>query len=133
MATEGGGVERASSSVEMPHGRRLLLNSQRLTASYLRQLNKALGLPTTGSLEELRQQLEGQLAECEDPNMQVVIQETPKLEVALWLVNSDGPFLQTMPIHRECREINEVEQHCHNLEDRNAQLTDELELTKRQF
>ena len=82
--------------VATPRGRRLPLNSRRLTAAYLRQLSEALGLSTTGSGEELRQQIEGSLAEREDPTIQVIVQETSQIETVLWLVDSDGPFLQTL-------------------------------------
>ena len=88
---------------------------------YLRQLSEALGLPITGSSKELRQQIEGKLSEREDSNVQVVIQETPQVEAVLWLVDTDGPFLQTTSIHRECRGSSDSE------------LTGELAATRQQL
>ena len=45
----------------VPRGRSLPLNSKRLTGAYLRQVATALGLPTEGSADQLRQVIEGQL------------------------------------------------------------------------
>ena len=54
------------------------LNSRRLTAVLLRRIAKKLQLPTTAALEELRQMVEGKLAdEGEDPmDIQVVVKDT---------------------------------------------------------
>lgn len=98
----GGRAVDSRDAIDMPRGRRLPLNSRQLTAAYLRQLGEALDLPTTGSSEELRQQIEGKLSEREDPNVQVVIQETPQVETVLWLVSAEGPFLQTTPVYYAC-------------------------------
>ena len=132
----GGGGGRAVGSrdvIDMPRGRRLPLNSRRLTAAYLRQLGKALDIPTTGSSDELRQQIEGKLSEREDPDVQVVIQETPQVETVLWLVSAEGPFLQTTPVHYTCRGSSEAEQACRELEDANAHLTSELTAIRKQL
>ena len=46
---------------EMPRGKRVPLNSRRLTAVHLRQLAEALELPAVGSTDEIRQVIEGKL------------------------------------------------------------------------
>lgn len=81
-----------------------------MTHSSLPATIEPLGLLTTGLAVELRQKVEGKLAVHEDPNVQVVIQETPKVEVLLWLVDSDRPFLQMTPAHCECQEVHQVKQ-----------------------
>ena len=52
---------------------RLPLNSKRLTASQLKRLAAALEVPTTAAADEVRQMIEGKLAEGgrEPPNVQV--------------------------------------------------------------
>ena len=46
-------------------------------------LVKLWDIATTGSSVELRQQIEGKLSEREDPDVQVVVQETPHVETIL--------------------------------------------------
>ena len=54
------------------------LNSRRLTSTHLKQVAESLGLPTTGSSDEIRQLIEGKLQESRDVhNIQVVVDETP--------------------------------------------------------
>ena len=59
-----------------PRGRPLPLNSKRLTAAHVQQLARTLGLPTTASPDDIRQMIDGKLAEIgrETPNVQVVVQ-----------------------------------------------------------
>jgi hypothetical protein len=111
----------------------LPLNSRRLTAAYLRQLTEALELSTTGSAEELRQQIEGSLAEREDPTIQVAVQETSQIETVLWLVDSDGPFLQTAPSHRDSKESGESEHAYQQLLESHEKLSDELTTARQQL
>lgn len=119
--------------VATPRGRRLPLNSRRLTAAYLRQLSEALGLSTTGSGEELRQQIEGSLAEREDPTIQVIVQETSQIETVLWLVDSNGPFLQTAPSHRDSKESGESLHEYQQMLESHEQLTEELAAVRQQL
>ena len=82
-----------------PSQRPLPLNSKRLTATLLRQLAVGLELPTAGSLDELRQVIDGRLTELgRDPlNTQVLLQER---ESGVWVCLQDagGVFLETEPV-----------------------------------
>ena len=63
---------------DMLTGRVLPLNSKRLTVHHLRWLSEALGLPTTGSADQMQQLIEGKLQSDhgrETGNVQVVIKE----------------------------------------------------------
>jgi len=91
-----------------------------------------LELPTTGSADELRQQIEGRLAEREDHNIQVVIQETAQVETVMWLVDADGAFLQTAPVCRD-KGSSESERVCRELKEKNAQLQEELTAVQQQL
>ena len=130
---EGEDTADARDRAATPRGRRLPLNSRRLTAAYLRQLSEALGLPTIGSAEELRQQIEGKLAERDDPTIQVIVQETPRIETVLWLVDSGGAFLQTTSLHRIGKESSESERERQQLIEGNELLSDELASAKRKL
>lgn len=91
--------------MDEPRGRRLPLNSKKLTAAHLRQIAQSFGLPTGRSAEETRQLIEGKMTERgQDPLVQVYLAEEPQLKVIIWLVDSDGPFLQTPPTYREWKE-----------------------------
>ena len=75
------------------------LNSRRLTAGHLRTLAKALGLPTAGSPDQLRQCVEGIVQRDHDHrNVVVVVQESLKTEQVIVLEDSEGEFLQCEPI-----------------------------------
>ena len=63
---------------DMVTGKVLPLNSKRLTAHQLRMISDALGLPTTGSADQMRQLIEGKLHADQGRgtgNIQVVIKE----------------------------------------------------------
>ena len=51
--------------VEPSTGKLLPLNSRRLTAAHLRHIAGAMGLPSTGSADEVRQLIEGKLGDQE--------------------------------------------------------------------
>jgi hypothetical protein len=83
-----------------PHGKTLPMNSKRLTVAHLRQVAEALGLPTSGSADQIRQLIEGKLEGEDDrdvANVQVIIQESPQVQIKLSLVDGDGVFLETSP------------------------------------
>ena len=94
--------------VDAPHERRALeirsarhypLNSKRLTATHLRTIAEALKIPTAGSVDQLRQCIEGKLAtEREDPNVVVIINECLSGEAILALADSEGEFLENLRI-----------------------------------
>ena len=70
--------------VQPPSGKLLPLNSCRLTAAHLRHIAGAMGLPSTGSADEVRQLIEGKLGdEHEVRNVQVVLEEASFLNVKL--------------------------------------------------
>ena len=71
---EGGGRESPSMVDEIPRGKLLPLNSRRLTTIQLKNITETLGLPTTGSTDEL---IERKLQDEQNVhNMQVVVCET---------------------------------------------------------
>ena len=97
---EGPGAEARAK--ESSRAKLLPLNSQRLTAAYLRQLAGGLGLPTSGSANQLRQVVEGKLQEEHDPlNVQVMVEEISAIGVKLSLVDEEGVFLVTEPAEKE--------------------------------
>ena len=67
----------------MPRGKRLPLNSRRLTAAHLKQIATAMELPVTGSTDQLRQLIEGKLQTegHETTNILVVVEETSLVEM----------------------------------------------------
>ena len=72
---------------------RLPLNSKRLTANHLRRLAAQLDVPTGASADELRQMIDGKLAEGgrDVMNVQVVLGPEPNSEFAL--EDEEGQFL----------------------------------------
>ena len=109
------------------------MNSKRLTTAHLRQLGEALKLPTSGSGEELRQLIEGKLSEPDDHNIQVVVQETPRTETVLWLVDTEGSFLQTPPSYRDSKDSSQAERICQELTESDTQLSEELATIQQQL
>ncbi len=87
MSTDEGDAEELE-------GRWLPLSSRRLNRNHLQLVAESLGLPTGMSLEELRQVIDGKLADTNrDPrNVQLVIQETAKTEMKILLVDESGVF-----------------------------------------
>ena len=84
-----------------PSGKLLPLNSRRLTAAHLRHIAGAMGLPSTGSADEVRQLIEGKLGdEREVRNVQVVLEEASVLNVKLSLTDEEGVFLEAEPLQR---------------------------------
>ena len=77
------------------------MNSRRLTATHLRAIAEAIGLPSAGSVDQLRQCIEGKLqTERDDPNIVVVIREVQSTDHILALADSEGEFIQTLPLGR---------------------------------
>ncbi len=85
---------------EILKGRWLPLNSRRLNAGHLHLLAETLGLPTGMSNDELRQVIDGKLADMKhDPkNVQVVIQEAARTELHIRLVDESGVFQKCEPV-----------------------------------
>ncbi len=121
--------EESRERLEEPRGRRLPLNSKRLTGAHLRQIGGALGLPTGRSGEETRQLIEGKLAERGDTLVQVYLAEEPQVRTVMWLVDSGGPFMQTLPTYKELRAEDKEEwaQDWDKMESELEQLTSEGE------
>ena len=61
---------------EMPRGKRVPLNSRRLTLVHLRQLAEALELPAIGLTDKIRQEIEGKLqsSRYKVANVQVIVE-----------------------------------------------------------
>lgn len=76
-------------------GRPLPLNSKRLTAVLLKQLARGLDVPATASPEEVRQLIEGKLAELgRDPrNVQVILRQVDQ-GTQVGLQDNEGVFLE---------------------------------------
>ena len=99
---------------DMLTGRVLPLNSKRLTAHHLRWHSEALGLPTTGSTDQMRQLIEGKLRSeygRETGHVQVVVKECSVIEATLALVDEGEQFLvtdhQTRPGDEELKSVSE--------------------------
>ena len=91
----------ARDPVVRPHGLRLPLNTRRLTAAYLRAIANALGLPTGGSGDQLRQCIEGHIRvelDRDTSNTLVIIHDVPLGETRIQLSDADGVFLDVDPI-----------------------------------
>ena len=83
-----------------PRSRPLPLNLKRLTAAHVQQLARTLGLPTMASPDNIRQMIDGKLAEIgrEPPNVQVVVQREVEGDRAyLYLQDASGVFLESEP------------------------------------
>ena len=86
----------------VPSQSRYPLNFRLLTACHLRMLAQALGLPTTGSTDQLRQCIEGIVQrEHNYQNVVVIVQENLKTEHVMMLADSEGEFLQSEPVYRD--------------------------------
>ena len=83
--------DRGTDSMASPPVR-LPLNSRRLTAAQIKRLGRALDLPTSASVEEVRQMIDGKLETLErHPNdVQVVIESSGTMA----LHDEGGEFLQ---------------------------------------
>ena len=133
LAERAGSSAESSSRVEPPVDSQLCypLNSRRLTAWHLRALAQALGLPTTGPIDQLRQCIEGIVQRDHDhQNVVVRIRESLKTEHVLVLADSEGEFLESEPIYRDTplrrtrteedvRAAEELRETCHQLEEAN--------------
>ena len=75
----------------MPDGDMYPLNSKRVKAAWIRRIAETLELPTTASLEETRQMIEGKLTglRYQPENVQVVVQGKDEGAV-IFLVNETG-------------------------------------------
>ena len=80
-------------------GKRLPLNSRRLKTTHLRQIRKALDLPTLASVDKIHGLIEGKLAESgrQPMNVQVTIGD----DSSLTLSYEDGAFLSVKAPERE--------------------------------
>ena len=62
-----------------------------MTAAHLRSIAEAIGLPTGGSADQLRQCIERKLqTEREDPNVVVIIREVQTTEQIIALADGEG-------------------------------------------
>ena len=87
----------------LPKGNWLPLNSKRVTTTHLQLIAQSLGLPTGMATEELRQLVDGKLLgmEHEPRSVQLVVQETTKIELRLLLVDESGVFVRCGPVMRD--------------------------------
>ena len=104
--------EDPDKEIGLPQGKLFSLNSRRLIAAYLRHIAGALGLPSSGSADEVRQLIEGKIQSSrEEGSVQVVVAEAFVKEVKLSLVDDSGVFLEMEPLRlrKEVAEQNELE------------------------
>ena len=100
---EGGSTSGARDTTVMPRGgpgpgRPLPLNSKRLIASVLKQIARGLEVPTTASLDAIRQLIDGKLEEMgRDPRSTQVIIEEGEKGIHVSLQDVDGVFLKVAP------------------------------------
>ena len=99
--------EMAEGGLEVPETvkvapKTLPLNSKRLTAVLIRQLARALEIPTTASLEDVRMLIDGKLEEMghEPMNVQAVLRPGETV-TNVALIGSDGQFLEAKPAESE--------------------------------
>ena len=103
------------------------LNSARLKAGQLRSLGKALGLPMSGSVGDLRLMIEGKITELgRDPrNVQVALSRD-KDERSFTLSDHEGVFLAVNPESDEPEEQDDISEHTRGHEPSHSPLpTDE--------
>ncbi len=122
-----------------PRGVWLPLNSRRITSEYLKVIANTLGLPTSMSAEELRQQIDGKLLDMEhEPrSIQVVKQEAFKTELHLLLVDESGVFLRCGPVFRESQrefeDLDDMRQQQEQMTQQHHDLAAPLEESHRQM
>ena len=87
-------LSRLSLEISQPRTR-FPLNSKRLTASHLKRIAAAMGLPTTASADELRQMIEGEVQSRgrEPRNVQVIVSGVGA-DSTLELCDAEGAFLE---------------------------------------
>ena len=96
--TAGSGLRGELQDLPCVVGKSLPLRSRRLIAVHLRKLAKALGIPVSTMIEDLRLMIDGKLAamDKEPQNVQVVITDTEERGVeCLVLQDETGVFLRT--------------------------------------
>ena len=114
--------EGARDCSQTPRARRVPLNSRQLTAAQLWQLD----LPTSDSADDVRQLIQRKLADRDAQNVQVTVDETPRMKTMVWLMDSEGPFLQTAPGYWDSPGPSELDQECQELRDQNGELHERL-------
>ena len=82
---------QSEEDTNISRGDRYLLNSRNLKAAWIQRIAQSLELPTAASTSEIRQMIDGRLADLwyEAANMQVVIQGEAD-ESAIFLVDDSG-------------------------------------------
>ena len=85
----------SSKGVHVSQSLRLPLNSKHVTATQIKRVSRALGLPTSASTEEVRQMIEGKLEDQSRQlsDVQVVVQPPGKIS----LHDEGGEFLAIPP------------------------------------
>ena len=123
--------------------RRYPLNSKRLTAAHLQSIADALGLPkSSSSTDELRQMIEGKLADLhrESQNVQVAVREESGVQTRLYLLDASGIFSQSQPFFRSQQstpertdELQELQQAVEELRRQNQDLQVAMERQTLEF
>lgn len=124
--------EEGSVRYETGHGERAPptrwpLNSKRFNAGYLRRLAEAMELPMTASADELRQMIDGQLAETEREAQDIQVALDSADPGAAFSLEDEGEIFLTVaavedPVEPESEEYPELEAEtggedlCHKVE-----------------
>ena len=108
---DGSGGGGSASDGPQLRGKVVPLNSRRLTSFHLKQIAEALELPATGSTDQLRQVIEGELESekhVDAANVQVLIEDRETVEVKLCLMDDSGVILETRP-HVHTKDVSNLE------------------------
>ena len=86
------------------------LNSRRLIAEHMTRIAKGLGLPTGATLADLKQMIEGKLAENYEPrNVQVDVVELGASATAIKLRDEGGVILEIPPEEESRGDLSTIE------------------------
>ena len=107
------------------------LNSRRLTSQYVVSIAKAMGLPTKGSVEEIRLIVEGSLTEMgqEPRNVQVNVTEDESGKESIYLCDSCGAFVEALVSPEDARRTEVEEMEVDGRDHRGESVVDETSAT----
>ena len=107
------------------------LNSRRLTRQYVVSIAKAMGLPTKGSVEEIRLIVEGSLTEMgqEPRNVQVNVTEDESGKESIYLCDSCGAFVEALVNPPDARRTEVEEMEVDGRDHRGESVVDEMSAT----
>ena len=107
------------------------LNSRRLISQYVVSIAKAMGLPTKGSVEEIRLIVEGSLTKMgqEPRNVQVNVTEDESGKESIYLCDSCGAFVEALISPPDARRTEVKEMEVDGRDHRGESVVDETSAT----